>query len=57
MRAPRPVGREALARHGWGERLGRLLAELEVELPPLARPVRIEVHPVFHYAKEDRILR
>jgi hypothetical protein len=33
------------------------LAELEVELPPLARAVRIEVHPVFHYAKEDRILR
>ena len=57
MAAPRPDGHAALARHGWGERLGRLLTELEVELPPLGRPVRVEVHPIVHYAREDRIIK
>jgi hypothetical protein len=57
LASPRPDPQEALARHGWGERLGRLLRELEVDLPPLARPVRVEVRPTRHYAKEDRIIR
>jgi glycosyltransferase involved in cell wall biosynthesis len=57
MASPRPDGHEALARHGWGERLGRLLAELDIELPPLGRPVRVEIHPILHYAKEDRLIK
>ena len=57
LASPRPDAHEALARHGWGERLGRLLAELEVELPPLARPLRVEMRPTRHYAKEDRVIK
>ncbi len=57
LASPRPDGHEALARHGWGERLGRILTELEVELPPLSRPVRVEIHPILHYAKEDRLIK
>ena len=57
LASPRPDRQEALARHGWGERLGRLLRELEVDLPPPARPVRVEVRPTRNYAKEDRIIR
>ncbi len=57
LASPRPDRQEVLARHGWGERLGRLLAALAIELPPYGRPVRIEIRPVRLYAREDRIIR
>jgi glycosyltransferase involved in cell wall biosynthesis len=56
LASPRPNRQESLARHGWGARLGRLLAELDVELPPPSRPIRVEMRPVRHYSKDDRIL-
>jgi glycosyltransferase involved in cell wall biosynthesis len=57
LESPRPNGHEALARYGWAERLGRLLNALELELPPLARPVRVEVRPTVSYTAHERLLK
>jgi len=57
LASPPPNRQEALARHGWGERLGRLLGALEIELPLPGRPVRVEIRPIRHYRKEERTLR
>jgi len=56
LAGPVPNQDEAIARHGWGERLGRLLGALEIELPEPGVPVRIEAHPVKRYPFEARVL-
>ena len=57
LSSPRPDRQEALARHGWGERLFRMFRELEIELPPPGRPVRVEARPIRHYTAGERIIR
>jgi glycosyltransferase involved in cell wall biosynthesis len=57
LASPRPDRQEALARHGWGERLFRMFQALDVELPPPGRPVRVEARPIRHYTTEERVLR
>lgn len=51
-----PDRKTALARHGWGERLGRLFGALGVPLPPPSQPVRVLRQPVRHYRKDERRL-
>lgn len=56
LEAPRPDPGRALAEHGWGERLGRMLGALDIALPPIEREVRVERRPVRHYGREERLL-
>jgi hypothetical protein len=57
LAAPRPDRAAALFQHGWGNRLGRILAAIGWEVPPVGRRVRIEVRPVRHYREEERLLQ
>ena len=55
--AGRPPDREtALARHGWGERLERLLGAAGVPLPEPMKPVEVIRRPVRHYRQDERRL-
>jgi hypothetical protein len=53
----RPNGAEARRKHGWGDRLQRLLGAVGKELPTLVDPMpRVELRPVVRYARRDRKL-
>ena len=56
LEGPPPDGEAALARHGWGERLGSLLGAAGVTLPPPTSPVRVTVRPITHYRNDERKL-